>query len=185
MLENQDRFWDRTRAQESTADRSGNSHHYTRNGGANDLIGSSKRTVRESVGCPAAGRRTRTTVTQSGENCFSPDRIDSAVRNVLLLLVGPGAEALFLSGAFEPIASSLAAALRHLVQHCHPVQNFNERYLHRRIFKSRHRNEACSSGASKQCQPTLAAPAAVRTSPVSRHCAIAIPQPKNTSYGGR
>lgn len=184
MLENKDRFWDTNRARVCTADRSGNSHTCTQDGGTNDLIGSSKRTVKESVGCPAAGRRTRTTVTQSAAKRLIPDRIDSAVRNFLLLLAGPGAETLLLSGAFEPIASSLAAALQQLLRHFND-QHFNDRCIQPCMGKPRPGIEASSRAASKQYELTLAAPAAIRIFPASQQCAIAIPQFKNNSYGGR
>jgi hypothetical protein len=172
VLENQDRFWDRDHARLCTADRSGNSRRHIQNGGASDFIGSSKRVLRKSAGCRAVGRRTRPHVIPSVEKYATSDRIDAAVRLLLLLLTGPAAEALLLSGAFEPVANRLTAGVEHL----------HDRYLF--IRDSRRPSGDYSKSPREQSQPTLAsAPLCRLSAPVQ--WADSISPSKNNSYGGR
>jgi hypothetical protein len=105
------------------------------------------------------------------EKYATPERIDAAVRLFLLLLAGPGAEALLLSGAFQPVANSLAAGLEHL----------HDRY--RSIRDSRRRSGVYIKRVRKQSTLAASAPPLRLSAPVQ--WAGSISQSKNNSYGGR
>jgi hypothetical protein len=109
MFKSEDLFCDRDRVRLGSVDKLGNSHGCMSSGDVNQSIGSSNRSVKE----PAACARPRSTVTRSSR-CTISERIDPVARTILLLIAGPGCEALLVSGAFEPVANRLAAALESL-----------------------------------------------------------------------
>jgi hypothetical protein len=113
VLPNKDRFCDKDRVRTGQVDRLGNSHRCILGRGGNESIGKIKGSVRQTTGNPP----TRSTMTECTKWAIA-ERVESLTRTALILISGPGWEAMILSGALDPIANSLTAATLRLGEMC-------------------------------------------------------------------
>jgi hypothetical protein len=105
------------------------------------------------------------------------ERVESIARTVLMLIAGPGCEAMLLSGSLDSIAGNLARAMLRLAKKCATISTLCEVPTTCLISRSRNSSLICNSG--------LILPPLASSWVLFKHQIAAFPQSQNNSEAGR